>query len=150
MTKWIEVRSTYQQRTRVFVYSGIPGEANRLRLTRPRRAYSLMELLSVLLIMAIVAAIATPTYLSAMADSEKKACRANMQAIANAEEQHKIRTDAHTYTTALSGLAAEMPGLPICPTRGAYSAAVDQTTGRLTISCTVGTHGSYRLGIDNE
>ena len=117
------------------------------------RGYTLMELLAVMLIFTILLVMALVLYNSAIADSHKKACRANMQAIANAEEQYKIKADNHSYTTSLGDLGGEILP-PSCPSGGSYSASVD-SNGNLTISCDYHSgqsdaHGSFRLGVDNE
>src|SRR5690242_7154719 len=68
------------------------------------RGFTLVEGLAVVLVMAIGMAISVPMFVSAMKDAKSKQCRANMQAIANAEEQYKIKSSTHTYTTQLSNL----------------------------------------------
>src|SRR5436305_5955120 len=71
-----------------------------LRKTRSRRpGFTLIELLIVVLILAILMAVALPLYLSAVADSEKKTCRANMQTIPNAVQAAKAKLRAADYTT---------------------------------------------------
>jgi len=61
-----------------------------------RRGFTLIELLVVVLILSILMAVALPLYLSAVADSQKKTCRANMQTIANAALAARVRTNAGT------------------------------------------------------
>ena len=55
-----------------------------------KRGFTLIELLVTVLILAILMAIALPLYLSAIADSERKTCRANLQTIANAEMAYRV------------------------------------------------------------
>jgi type IV pilus assembly protein PilA len=62
------------------------------------RGFTLVELLVVVLILAILMAVALPLYLSAIANSEKRTARANMQTIANAEQSYKLQHNPHEYT----------------------------------------------------
>ena len=57
---------------------------NTLTSRRNKKGFTLVELLVVVLILATLLAVALPLYLSSVADSSKKTCRANMQSIANA------------------------------------------------------------------
>jgi len=57
---------------------------------RNRKGFTLIELLVVVLILSILMAVALPLYLSAVADSQKKTCRANMQTIANAVQAARV------------------------------------------------------------
>ena len=67
---------------------------NRFQTRKNRRAFTLVELLVVVLILAILMAVALPLYLGAIASSERGAARANMQTIANANQSHKLQTGA--------------------------------------------------------
>jgi type IV pilus assembly protein PilA len=71
---------------------------HRLRTRKARRAFTLVELLVVVLILAILMAVALPLYLGAIRNSEKGAARANMQTIANANQSHKLQTGAYAAT----------------------------------------------------
>src|SRR5947209_20073527 len=103
----------------------------RLRTNRARRkGFTLIELLIVILVLAILMAVALPLYLAAVADSQVKTCRANMQTISNAEAAWKTSDPAHTYTTTLSNLNANLGATPVCPSAGTYS--VTLSTGSST------------------
>src|SRR5438552_9988573 len=98
---------------------------NKLQRARARRrGFTLIELLIVILILAILMAVALPLYLAAVSDSQVKACRANMQTIANAEQAWKTSTSTHTYSTTLSDLNANLGATPVCPSGGTYSVAI--------------------------
>jgi type IV pilus assembly protein PilA len=123
------------------------------------RGFTLVESLIVLLIMGIGMAISVPLFVSAMKDSQMKQCRSNMMAIANAEEQYKIKTVPHTYTTALTNLVGDFPVIPICPNGGTYTAVISDGTkfaqngqtvpsGNLIIQCSVNNDGKFAQQID--
>jgi len=108
---------------------------------RIRRGFTLIELLVVVLILAILMAVALPLYLSAVADSEKKTCRANMQTIANAEQAFKVRDAKHQYTETLTDLEPDLQAVPKCPNAGTYSVKKDENgTGTFTVHCSIADH----------
>ncbi len=144
-----------------------------LRHDRKRRAFTLIELLIVILVLAILMAVALPLYLAAVSDSQVKTCRANMQTIANAEAAWKTQDPTHTYTTALTSLNANLGSTPVCPSGGTYSVSITQATskgapkadgtfgtaktvptGGLVVKCTPTTggpdHGEFAPGIDSQ
>jgi type IV pilus assembly protein PilA len=136
---------------------------NLFRNNRPRKhkGFTLIELLIVILVLAILMAVALPLYLAAVSDSQLKACRSNMQTIANAEAAYKTQSSAHTYTTVLSQLNDNLGSTPVCPSGGSYSVQIStgsltanngQTVpnGGLLISCSATGHGKFAPGIDSE
>ena len=136
---------------------------NLFRNNRPRKhkGFTLIELLIVILVLAILMAVALPLYLAAVSDSQLKACRSNMQTIANAEAAYKTQSSAHTYTTVLSQLNDNLGSTPVCPSGGTYSVQIStgsltanngQTVpnGGLLISCSATGHGKFAPGIDSE
>ncbi len=132
--------------------------ARSLSALRNRKGFTLIELLVVVLILAILMAVAMPLYLSAVADSQRKTCRANMQTIANAVQAARVKTGAANYagqiapitTTTLPDLAAT----PACPNGGTYSVAVGVggTNATFLVACSFGgtTHGTFEPGIDSN
>ena len=131
------------------------GKLNR-KLRNRRRGFTLIELLVVVLILAILMSVALPLYLSAVADSEKKSCRANLQTISNAVQAAKVRTRAATYFTGTvnaaacgaTGTLSDLQSAPICPNAGTYSVA--DTPGPYTVSCSLAAHGSFTPGVDAQ
>src|SRR5437773_7752795 len=90
---------------------------------RTRRGFTLIELLVVVLILSILMAVALPLYLSAVADSQKKTCRANMQTIANAVQAARVKTNAANYGALITAgvttaSLADLQAVPICPNAG--------------------------------
>ena len=129
---------------------------------RKRRAFTLIELLIVILILAILMAVALPLYLAAVSDSQVKTCRANMQTIANAEQAYKTSSSGHTYTTDLSNLSSNIGIIQSnCPSGGTYSVTISSGSdtahngssvpvGGLIVHCTAAGHGVFAPGVDAE
>ncbi len=91
--------------------------ARSLSALRNRKGFTLIELLVVVLILAILMAVAMPLYLSAVADSQRKTCRANMQTIANAVQAARVKTGASNYTALVTGgvTTVNLPDLSAAP-----------------------------------
>ncbi len=128
---------------------------------RNRKGFTLIELLVVVLILAILMAVAMPLYLSAVADAQKKTCRANMQTIANAVQAARIKNGASDYGTLITGgvTTTNLPDIlavPICPNTGTYSLAngSSSSTATFQVKCSYGTgaaaHGKFEPGVDNN
>lgn len=126
-----------------------------------RKGFTLIELLIVVLILAILMAVALPLYLSAVADSQRKTCRANMQTISNAVAAARVKSAAANYGTFITGgvnttTLPDLTSTPICPNGGTYSLANGSTGDNTTfqVKCSFGTgpdaHGKYEPGIDSN
>jgi type IV pilus assembly protein PilA len=131
-----------------------------LAASRNRKGFTLIELLVVVLILAILMAVALPLYLSAVADSQKKTCRANMQTIANAVQAARVKSGAADFTTLIAGgvTTGNIPDLnavPVCPNGGAYT-LVNGTGGATSfkVSCSYGTgaaaHSTFEPGVNSN
>ncbi len=127
---------------------------------RNRKGFTLIELLVVVLILAILMAVAMPLYLSAVADSQKKTCRANMQTIANAVSAARVKSGASDFTSLIAGGVTttnvpDLTAVPACPVAGitAYSLA-NGTGGAVSfkVVCSTGlaVHGKFEPGVDNN
>src|SRR5579864_8689636 len=112
------------------------------RSRRARRGFTLIELLVVVLILSVLMAVAAPLYLSAVADSQRKTCRANMQTIANAIQAARVKAAAADYSAYISQAinSTNEPDLlttPKCPSAGTYTViqgnSKDNTT--FAVSC---------------
>jgi prepilin-type N-terminal cleavage/methylation domain-containing protein len=133
---------------------------------RGRRGFTLVELLVVVLILSVLLCVGLPTYLSAVADAQKKVCRTNLQTIANAVQAARIKTSAEDFSTWIGSSYTTWPGttgklpdlsaVPACPNGGTYAIAQgnssDNTTFKVDCSYESGAivHGSYQPGIDSD
>ena len=131
----------------------------RLASTRNRKGFTLIELLVVVLILAILMAVALPLYLSAVADSQKKTCRANMQTIANAVSAARVKSGAADFTgftgAVTTTLEPDLTAVPSCPIAGAaaYTIAAGTAANSFKVVCSstgTGAHGSFEPGVDNR
>ena len=73
---------------------------HRLQTRKANRAFTLVELLVVVLILAILMAVALPLYLGAIRNSERGAARANMQTLANANQSFRLQAGRFTANMA--------------------------------------------------
>jgi type IV pilus assembly protein PilA len=133
---------------------------HRAQIRKPRsnrRGFTLIELLVVVLILAILMAVALPLYLSAVADSQKKTCRANMQTIANTVQAARVKLNSADYAALIAGgvTIANLPDLqavPICPSAGNYTLANGSSNSATTfqVKCDAPLHGKFEPGVDSN
>jgi type IV pilus assembly protein PilA len=122
-----------------------------------RRGFTLIELLVVVLILAILMAVALPLYLSAIADAQKKTCRANMQTIANTVQSARVKNNSADYSAFIGAvtlvLEPDLQALPICPNGGAYT-IVDGSSlpakSSFKVNCSIALHGHFEPGVDSN
>jgi len=126
---------------------------------RNRKGFTLIELLVVVLILSILMAVALPLYLSAVADSQKKTCRANMQTIANAVQAARVKGNLADYSTLIAGgvttgVLPDLNAVPVCPSAGAYTLADGASPGgsptTFMVQCSAAGHGTFQPGVDSN
>ncbi len=127
---------------------------------RKRQGFTLVELLTAVLVLSVLMTIAMPLYLNAIDDSRKKTCRANMQTISNAAMAARVKSGASDFGPVITGgvTTATLPDLvtiPVCPNGGGYSFANGSsgtnTTFQVKCSATVPlAHGKFEPGLDHQ
>ena len=108
--------------------------------TRPHSAFTLVEIMIVVAIIGLLAAIAIPNFIKARNASQKAACVANLRTMDGAKatwalEQKKSNGDTPTDAD-LFGNASYIREKPGCPSSGTYSLNQVDTKP----SCTVPDH----------
>lgn len=87
-----------------------------------RKGFTLIEIMIVVAIIGILAAIAIPRYIQSTNDAKKKACAANIANINAQWETKYVSTGAYGTLAALTGDTAYFPdGAPTCPFGVAYA-----------------------------
>ena len=115
------------------------------RRTRIRKsAFTLVEIMIVVLIIGILLAIAVPNFVHARETSRGKACIANLKQIQSAEDQwaidnKKTSADTPVLATDLVGPTLYMKAVPLCPSAGTYTVAAVGTDP----TCSVGAATTY-------
>lgn len=127
---------------------------------RKRSGFTLIELLVVVLILSVLMAVAMPLYLSAVADSQKKTCRANQQTIANAVQSARVKTESADYgaiisscsTTITTAALPDLNAVPQCPDAGLYSLAQGNSGDNTTfkVVCSIAAHGTFQPGVNSN
>ncbi|MEZ7891525.1 MAG: prepilin-type N-terminal cleavage/methylation domain-containing protein [Candidatus Wallbacteria bacterium] len=118
---------------------------NRLR-NKTAKGFTLIELMIVIAIIGILAAIAVPNFNRARLQAKKKACTSNMKTIEGAVELYNMEnsvTEANVVQTATLSSMGYLKTEPKCPGAGSYTVAnkaLAGGTGKKTeVTCSI--HG---------
>jgi type IV pilus assembly protein PilA len=131
------------------------GHGRQAVLARKRRAraFSLVELVAVVLILAVLVAVAVPLYMLTQKQSVARACKANLAAIARAQTAYALRKGGYAnQMSKLVGASEGFSAAPTCPlNQSAYTLQNGQPNpGELTISCPNATLHASVLGASTE
>ena len=108
-----------------------------------KRAFTLIEIMIVVLIIGILLAIAVPNFVRAREASRAKACVANLKQIDSAKEQwamdNRVSSGAAGPAIAtLVGASGYIKSTPACPSSGTYTVSAIGTNPVCSVSGTVG------------
>jgi len=100
-------------------------------MTRAKQAFTLIEIMIVVLIIGILLAIAVPNFIRAREQSRSKSCSANLKQIDAAKEQFamdakKNTGDAVAFTD-IVGASLYLKSTPTCPSSGTYTVGAVST-----------------------
>jgi len=120
-----------------------------MKLSKNENGFTLIEILIVVLIIGIIAALAIPNLLSAQKTAWSKTCLANCSTLHSAAELYRIQggtlsgIDPTILLTANTGYTdAVMTSIPDCPATNTIT-YVFTTSGESDISCTNQTTGTH-------
>ena len=110
--------------------------------TNHKSGFTLVEIMIVVAIIGLLAAIAIPNFVKARENAQRNACIANLKQIDGAKatwalEQKKTNTDTPAVTD-LYGSANYIRDQPYCPANGTYDPAQVQVKATCTLGASMG------------
>ena len=107
------------------------------------RAFTLVEIMIVVLIIGILMAIAVPNFIQARTTSRRNSCIANLKQIDSAKEQYAMEAKLNTGDAVTQGNLAPtyIKSFPSCPGGGVYTIDVVGTNP----SCSLGASDGHVL-----
>lgn len=122
-----------------------------LKTKKATNAFTLIEIMIVVLIIGILLAIAVPNFVRARETSRAKACVANLKTIDGAVQQfamtHNVQNGSGIGALGLQGLMDEgfLKTLPACPSSGTYAFTTINSSPTCSVGGTVGDSQAHIL-----
>jgi prepilin-type N-terminal cleavage/methylation domain-containing protein len=106
-------------------------------MTKGKLGFTLVEIMIVVAIIGLLAALAIPSFMKARTTSQKNACINNLRQIEAAKEQWALETrQAQGATIVTADVNTYMKAAPSCPGGGTY----DYLTIGTNATCSIGGH----------
>ncbi|MFH1453807.1 MAG: prepilin-type N-terminal cleavage/methylation domain-containing protein [Armatimonadota bacterium] len=111
-------------------------------MRKKRKGFTLIELMIVIAIIAILAAILVPNFLRARAQGNVTACKSNVKNMGTAQEMYAT-DNSGLYAATLASLTTPisyLQTLPTCPSSGAYDLSTVAGNTAYTVYCSGTVH----------
>ena len=109
------------------------------------KGFTLVEIMIVVAIIAILAAVAIPNFISYRKQSQATACVANLKQIQAAKEMWFMNNSTTPAITDLVGSEKKIKTNPVCPAGGNYTVGDSTTDPTCSIGVTLGTDYKHQL-----
>ena len=109
------------------------------------KGFTLVEIMIVVAIIAILAAVAIPNFISYRKQSQATACVANLKQIQAAKEMWYMNSSTDPQLTDLVGSEKKIKTTPICPAGGTYTVGDSTTDPTCSKGSTLGADYKHEL-----
>ncbi len=112
---------------------------------KARRAFTLVEIMIVVLIIGILLAIAIPNFIRARESSRAKSCQANLKQIDSSTEQYLMDNKTTTYPALTALTPTYLKSTPSCPSGGTYTIGSASANPSCSIGGAATTYNGHSL-----
>ena len=109
------------------------------------KGFTLVEIMIVVAIIAILAAVAIPNFISYRKQSQATACVANLKQIQAAKEMWYMNSSTDPQLTDLVGSDKKIKTTPVCPAGGSYTVGGSTTDPTCDKGDTLGSDYKHQL-----
>ena len=112
---------------------------------KKKLGFTLVEIMIVVAIIAILAAVAIPNFISYRKQSQATSCVANLRQIQGAKEMWYMNSSVDPQLTDLVGSDKKLKSMPICPAGGTYTVGGSTVDPTCSKSDTLGSDYKHEL-----